>query len=94
MEIRILLALVLVVYANAALKPVIGILTNPSDVKGYDPSLFSYFPASYVKWIEAAGALVVPIHWDSTYDEVDYLLSRVNAVLFTGGDANLYVNNT
>lgn len=94
MNLRILLLLVLVIYANAAYQPVIGILTNPSDVKGYDPSLFSYFPASYVKWIEAAGAMVVPIHWDSTYDEVDFLLSRVNAVLFTGGDTNLYVNNT
>ena len=89
-----LLIVVIVIYANAAYQPVIGILTNPSDVKGYDPSLFSYFPASYVKWLEAAGAMVVPIHWDNTYDEVDFLLSRVNAVLFTGGDTNLYVNNT
>jgi len=42
--------------------------------------------ASYVKWIESAGALVVPIHWDASYEELDNLFNSVNGMLFTGGD--------
>ncbi|CAD8181939.1 unnamed protein product [Paramecium octaurelia] len=75
-------------------KPTIGVLTNPSDMKDYDKSLYSYFPSSYVKWIEQAGARVIPIHWDSSYDEITVILSQINGVLFTGGDADLYLNNT
>jgi len=41
--------------------PVIGILTLPSDVKGYDSVQYSYIASSYVKWIEASGAQVIPI---------------------------------
>lgn len=42
--------------------------------------------------MESAGAIVVPIHWDSTYDEIDFLLARVNGILFTGGATELNVN--
>lgn len=33
-------------------KPTIGILTNPSDISDYDKAKYSYFPSSYVKFIE------------------------------------------
>ncbi|CAD8152642.1 unnamed protein product [Paramecium octaurelia] len=79
---------------SATTKPTIGILTNPSDLKDYDKSLYSYFPSSYVKWIEQAGARVIPIHWDSSYDEITSTLNQINGVLFTGGDVDLYLNNT
>jgi gamma-glutamyl hydrolase len=89
-----LIILTLVVLAYSTERPIIGILTNPSDTKEYPSTDYSYFPASYVKWIESAGGLVVPIQWDSTYDEIDEILSKVNGVLFTGGDVDLYLNNT
>lgn len=44
---------------------------------------------SYVKYIEAAGARVVPIHYNSTQSQLAYLLSRLNGVLFTGGGTDL-----
>ncbi|CAD8126009.1 unnamed protein product [Paramecium sonneborni] len=92
---RIIIASLLVslVISNTT-KPTIGILTNPSDLKDYDKSLYSYFPSSYVKWIEQAGARVIPIHWDSSYDELTVILNQINGVLFTGGDVDLYLNNT
>ena len=37
-------------------RPVVAILTNPSDLVGIDPAEYSYFPSSYVKWLESAGS--------------------------------------
>eukprot|EP00768_Dysnectes_brevis_P001685 gnl/Dysnectes_brevis/1463_a1657_3923.p1 GENE.gnl/Dysnectes_brevis/1463_a1657_3923~~gnl/Dysnectes_brevis/1463_a1657_3923.p1 ORF type:complete len:328 (+),score=48.67 gnl/Dysnectes_brevis/1463_a1657_3923:36-986(+) len=59
--------------------PVIGILALPE----LDGS-FS-FPASYVKWIEAAGARVVPINPNITPTDLSDLLNQISGVLFTGG---------
>ena len=39
----------------------------------------------YVKWLESSGIRVVPIRWDSSRDEIDYLLERVNGVFLPGG---------
>ena len=38
-------------------------MTWPSEDTsiGYPPSEYSYFPASYVKYLEAAGATIIPI---------------------------------
>ena len=52
MKITLIIAVVILCSKADVLKPVIGILTNPSDVKGFDPAKYSYFPSSYVKWIE------------------------------------------
>jgi len=63
----------------------LGIITIPSDVSEYDPKLWSYFPSSYVKFIESGGAQVVPIQYDLPRENLTYLLERVNGVLLTGG---------
>ena len=42
--------------------------------------------------MEGAGAIVVPIHWDSEYSELDYWLERIDGLLFTGGDSDIYLN--
>lgn len=47
-----LLFIILVIANCNQSKPTIGILTNPSDLKGYDKEKYSYFPSSYVKFIE------------------------------------------
>jgi hypothetical protein len=39
--------------------PVIGVLTVPSELDDYPQSDFSSLDASYVKYIESAGAMVV-----------------------------------
>lgn len=47
----------------------------------------SYFPASYVKWLESGGARVVPIPYDSAPADLSALLKQINGALFTGGGA-------
>lgn len=58
------------------------------------PELFakhgkSYIASSYVKYIESAGARVVPIRIDSTNEELEKLFNGINGVLFPGGGASL-----
>ncbi|RYY33301.1 hypothetical protein EON62_04365 [archaeon] len=68
----------------------IGILTNPNYITGYT-QYSSYFPASYVKWLEMAGARVVPIPFDADATTVTTLLKQLNGAFFTGGGTN-FVN--
>lgn len=87
----VLCALVAAALVAAALaappRPIIGILTLPctdSDCRSSQS-----FPASYVKFVEAAGGRVVPIPYNATAEQVIQLFSQLNGVLFTGGDADL-----
>ena len=71
-------------------KPIIGILAqhthpdNPIPLTGD-----SYISASYVKFLESAGARVVPIKINQHPETVSELLSSINGVLFPGGDADI-----
>lgn len=64
-------------------RPIIGILSMPTSYPGYENK--SYFPASYVKWLEAAGARVVPLLYTSPAAEIQQQLQYLNGALFTGG---------
>jgi len=64
--------------------PIIGILTQPST-GGHK----SYIAASYVKFIESAGARVVPIFHNAPVSELKALFSSINGILFPGGGADL-----
>jgi len=64
-------------------RPVIGILSQPAN-KDHD-----YIAASYVKWLESAGARSIPIPYGANEELVNEILSQVNGVLFPGGDADL-----
>lgn len=46
----------------------------------------TYIAASYVKFVEAAGARVVPILVNQDQEYYERLLSSINGVLFPGGD--------
>jgi len=59
----------------------------PNDVTGFESSQ-SYFPASYVKWLEAAGARVVPLPFTASADETRAMLTNINGALFTGGGSD------
>ena len=66
--------------------PIIGIFTQPYPA--VNPSCGKeclYLAASYVKFIESAGARVVPISFHATEAELDDLLGKINGVLFPGG---------
>lgn len=75
-------------YTPAALnnRPIIGILSQPGDPA---PNGESYIAASYVKWVEAAGARVIPIFYDMTKEQVRRRFEIINGLLLPGGGANL-----
>ena len=49
----------------------------------------SCFDNVYVKWVESAGARVVPIRFDDSVANIDTLFDSVNAILFTGGGVSI-----
>ena len=49
----------------------------------------SCFHSLYVKWLEAAGAQVVPIRYDSSDAQLKALVAQLNGVLFTGGEVDI-----
>jgi len=78
------------VYAQQKLNlnPIIGILTQPtsgSETK-YGRSMIA---ASYVKFIESAGARVVPVFHSQTQEELKAVFQNINGLLFPGGGADL-----
>eukprot|EP00882_Tetradesmus_deserticola_P012072 GHRQ01012787.1.p1 GENE.GHRQ01012787.1~~GHRQ01012787.1.p1 ORF type:complete len:335 (+),score=143.27 GHRQ01012787.1:127-1131(+) len=67
-------------------RPIIGILTQPGEPA---PDGHSYIAASYIKWIEAAGARVIPIMYDMTEQELQDRFKAINGLLLPGGGADL-----
>eukprot|EP00899_Mesostigma_viride_P026158 jgi/Mesvir1/6727/Mv12097-RA.2 len=65
-------------------RPVIGILALPVAVPAQRIYGYCSIATSYVRWVEAGGARVVPIVHDVSSDELTYLLPRLNGVLWTG----------
>ncbi|XP_055327833.1 gamma-glutamyl hydrolase-like isoform X2 [Paramacrobiotus metropolitanus] len=49
----------------------------------------SFIAASYVKWIESAGARVVPVLLSQPPEYYTALMSKINGVLFPGGGVSL-----
>ena len=77
------------VFLSAALaglnnRPILGILTQPED-----NSTKTYIAASYVEFLESAGARVVPVHYDASPAELKALFRSINGLLLPGGGANL-----
>eukprot|EP01095_Lingulamoeba_sp_RSL-Kostka_P017427 TRINITY_DN9030_c0_g1_i1.p1 TRINITY_DN9030_c0_g1~~TRINITY_DN9030_c0_g1_i1.p1 ORF type:complete len:315 (+),score=108.40 TRINITY_DN9030_c0_g1_i1:57-1001(+) len=68
-------------------RPIIGILTqeSPPDLTQFGNS---YIPASYVKYVESGGARVVPVHYNSSTEELTDVFGKINGILYPGGDAN------
>ncbi|CAG9313950.1 unnamed protein product [Blepharisma stoltei] len=76
-------------------RPVIGILSLP--IHPYEPwntTANTYIAASYVKFVEMGGARVVPLRVDQSFEELNFLFSRLNGILFTGGGANVWTNDS
>jgi hypothetical protein len=57
---------------------IIGIFAQPSHAG-------EYIAASYIKWLEAAGARAVPIPYNASVPVLDALFARVNGLLLPGG---------
>jgi gamma-glutamyl hydrolase len=69
--------------AQAPAGPVIGVLTQPLDGLGASGS--AYIAASYVKYLETAGARVVPVLWDAPAPALAQLMGGLNGLLLPGG---------
>ncbi|CAF4862084.1 unnamed protein product [Rotaria sp. Silwood1] len=67
-------------------RPIIGILTQPTPSTWQKPNRTTYLAASYVKYIEATGAQVVPIRMYQSIDYYLHLFNSLNGVLFPGGE--------
>ena len=70
-----------------AVNPVIGV--SAQLVNADDPSSDSYIAASYVKYLESAGARVIPIPSSMPEDELQQILPHLNGYLFPGGGAHM-----
>ena len=61
-------------------------LHNNHELKSKHTTYFtSYFPSSYVKWLEQSGAKVVPIKYNLPFHKIKTILKQVNGILFPGG---------
>ena len=76
-------------------RPIIGILSQKITEKftPYITNDTSYIAASYVKWIEGAGAQVIPILSTYSKKKILKLVRSINGVLFPGGAAPLDDSN-
>lgn len=69
--------------------PIIGVFTQPTT----NPTApcngdCLYLAASYVKYLESAGARVVPINYYATQEELDELFAGLNGIFFVGGGSS------
>ncbi|RAL49081.1 unnamed protein product [Cuscuta campestris] len=75
---------------NLNYQPTIGILSHPGDGANgrlSNATNVSYIAASYVKFVESAGARVVPLIYNEPPEILVQKLNLVNGVLFTGGSS-------
>ncbi|GER47638.1 gamma-glutamyl hydrolase, partial [Striga asiatica] len=75
---------------NLNFRPVIGILSHPGDGASgrlSNDSDASYIAASYVKFVESAGARVIPLIYNEPLEVLNDKLKLVNGVILTGGRA-------
>ncbi|XP_059971914.1 gamma-glutamyl hydrolase isoform X2 [Mesoplodon densirostris] len=75
--------------APTSKKPIIGILMQRCRSENMKILGKYYIAASYVKYLESAGARVVPIRLDLKDEEYEKLFKSINGILFPGGSVNL-----
>ncbi|XP_055966927.1 gamma-glutamyl hydrolase [Sorex fumeus] len=80
-------------FNTASKKPIIGILMQRCHHKAMKKLGNYYIAASYVKYLESAGARVVPIRIDLMKDEYEKIFKSINGILFPGGGANIKRSN-
>ncbi|XP_051267278.1 gamma-glutamyl hydrolase [Dicentrarchus labrax] len=68
-------------------RPIIGVLAQ--EVYSPKPDQTVYIAASYVKFLESAGARVVPVMINQTLEEYKALFNSINGILYPGGGASI-----
>ncbi len=84
-------------------RPIVGILAEdlPASLSKLFPNASSYVGASYVKWVEAAGARAAPVfigkensYYERVFETLNGLVIPGGGVsLFTSSNNNNYINN-
>ncbi|XP_059139703.1 gamma-glutamyl hydrolase A-like isoform X2 [Physella acuta] len=67
-------------------RPIIGILTEPTDTFEFGQE---YIQTSYVGYLEMAGARVVPVRGKQPQEYYQQLFKNINGVFFPGGGADI-----
>nr|XP_056710887.1 gamma-glutamyl hydrolase [Euleptes europaea] len=70
-------------------RPIFGILAQESDFESFQKYGSSYIAASYVKFIESAGARVAPIRLNRSDEEYNKVFRSINGILYPGGGVSL-----
>ena len=65
-------------------RPVIGVFTRYNE-----NTEENVIAASYIKWLESAGARSIPIHMDTSETELKDIFRNINGLLLPGGIAHL-----
>ncbi|XP_074478296.1 gamma-glutamyl hydrolase-like isoform X3 [Sebastes fasciatus] len=73
--------------ANRNDRPIIGVLAQ--EIRSPKANQTSYIAASYVKFLESAGARVVPVMISQTLEEYKTLFNSINGILYPGGRASI-----
>lgn len=92
MLISILLVIGLVSKSTCHDRPVIGVLAQESPKtfeSMYSTKFHSAIIASYVKWIEASGGLVIPLWIGKDKSYYQSIMSKINGVLLPGGSVDI-----
>ncbi|CAH6777393.1 gamma-glutamyl hydrolase [Phodopus roborovskii] len=76
-------------YQSGSKKPIIGILMQKCHTKEMKKLGKYYIAASYVKYIESAGARVVPIRLDLSRKNYAHIFKSINGILFPGGSVSI-----
>lgn len=67
--------------------PVIGVLAQPNRWENTTENDSYYIAASYIKWLESAGARTIAIPFEASSDLLDELFTQIHMVFLPGGDA-------
>ncbi|XP_031705831.1 gamma-glutamyl hydrolase-like isoform X2 [Anarrhichthys ocellatus] len=70
-------------------RPIIGVLAQEVSSPTTKPNQTAYIAASYVKFLESAGARVVPVMINQTLEEYKKLFNSINGILYPGGSASI-----
>lgn len=65
-------------------RPIIGIIAQP-----FNSTIPNYIMAAYIKFIEQAGARVVPVFASDSDETILDLMSKINGIVFPGGSTEL-----
>ncbi|XP_053302095.1 gamma-glutamyl hydrolase isoform X2 [Pleuronectes platessa] len=70
-------------------RPIIGVLADEASKESQATRGYSYIPACYVKFLEAAGARVVPVRLNLSEEEYTKIFNSINGFVLPGGSSDL-----